>query len=171
MKTAYDILNELMGIVVPTPPEYNSKGHDAFQPWELRIIDLQNEARRLLNTEASALTVDALMAIRARVNGEWDNGSLKAVGPMTGDTAVDVLHIISEVMDRVYASSKEESKDLWFPKVGDMVVNNDTASRERVKAIDGDWVSFEKGPTIQWHISKLSPVAPTASHERMGRPL
>jgi len=35
-----------------------------------------------------------LEAIKARINGVWDNPSLVAVGPLTPDVELDIKHII-----------------------------------------------------------------------------
>lgn len=41
----------------------------------------------------------ALVAIRARLNGEWDNPALQSFGPMTPDARADILEIIRITME------------------------------------------------------------------------
>lgn len=46
--------------------------------------------------------VRELVAIRARIQGKFDNPELVAFGPLTADTLVDVLRIAEEGIRRAY---------------------------------------------------------------------
>ena len=43
---------------------------------------------------------EALQAIRARINGEFDHLALVKFGPLTSDTTEDIRHIIEETARR-----------------------------------------------------------------------
>lgn len=40
-----------------------------------------------------------LVAIKARINGEWDCEELMQFGPMSSDTEEDILWMVSNVLD------------------------------------------------------------------------
>lgn len=47
------------------------------------------------------IAVQALNAIRARINGEWDNPDLLLVGPMTTDYKDDIIHIVEQAIENM----------------------------------------------------------------------
>lgn len=51
--------------------------------------------------ETHQLLVDALEAIRARIEGEWDNPALMAFGPLLPNPEEDVLRIVDSAHPRV----------------------------------------------------------------------
>lgn len=88
----------------------------------------------------------ALQAIRARVNGEWDNPALVAVGPL-GSISDDVLHIIAGVLSPApFAIQSVDSPDLFWSNAdgwGDKASATRFTTEERAVLnlpVDGIWV-------------------------------
>lgn len=63
------------------------KHPDSITPLELALI-----AQQAIERSGAPRMLEALQAIRARVNGEWDNPALLAIGPL-GLEAPDILRI------------------------------------------------------------------------------
>jgi hypothetical protein len=50
---------------------------------------------------------NALLAIKARINGEWDHPALMEIGPLHHDQLTDVLSIIERALESQPTTTKE----------------------------------------------------------------
>jgi len=53
---------------------------------------------------------EALEAIVARYNGEWDNPSLMKFGPLSTDTADDMFHIAKDALSPLQIADREKEE-------------------------------------------------------------
>jgi hypothetical protein len=83
-------------MVGTTEDEEVRKDLDAHRGWILTSFEQGHDQ----GNKTLQYMTDALTAIRARINGEYDNKALVAYGPLTTNTHEDILWIINEACDK-----------------------------------------------------------------------